>query len=79
MAPSAKDLCARLEELEEELKSLAQAASQDEDAREKLLKTLRKSVAQVETPWEVVSRMYMEVIAPFPTHMLEDKLIVVYI
>jgi ribosomal protein L29 len=64
MAPSAKDLSARLEELEEELKSLTQAASQDQDGREKLLKTLRKSVAQLETPWEVVSRMYMEVNNP---------------
>jgi ribosomal protein L29 len=64
MAPSVKDLSARLEELEEELQSLAQAASQDENGREKLLKTLRRSVAQVETPWEVVSRMYMEVNSP---------------
>lgn len=61
MSLSKNDLSARLDELEEELQSLSQAASQEEDAREKLLNTLRKSVAQVETPWEVVSRMYMEV------------------
>jgi ribosomal protein L29 len=80
MAPSAKDLSARLEELEEELQSLAQAASQDEDGREKLLKTLRKSVAQVETPWEVVSRMYMEVNEPLSNaNVSTHKLIVAHI
>ena len=69
MAPSVRDYVARLDELEQELKALSEAASQDEMTRLKLLAILRKSVAQVETPWEVISRMYMEVnpfSAPFP-------------
>ena len=60
MAAPARDDFVRLDELEQELKSLTEAASQ-ETTRLKLLAILRKSVAQVETPWEVISRMYMEV------------------
>ena len=61
MAPSAKTLFAQLADLERDLKVLSQAVSKDEDARLKLLDILQKSVGCVETPWEVISRMYMEV------------------
>lgn len=61
MAPTAPDLFARLDELEKELESFAADASRDEIARLKLLDIMRKAVARVETPSEVIRIMYMGV------------------
>ena len=61
MAPSAIDYYVRLDELEQELKSFAEAVSHDEIARLKLLDLSRQSVARLESPVEIISRMYFEV------------------
>ena len=61
MASSARDYHIRLDELEKELKSLAETISHDEIARLKLLDLSRQSIARLESPFEIISRMYFEV------------------
>jgi hypothetical protein len=63
MSPVTQTLSARIDEIEQVLKSLSEEAAQDESARQKLLGVTQKAVSNLESPWEVVSRMYMEVIS----------------
>jgi hypothetical protein len=72
MAPSAQDVFARLDSLEQDLEYIENAVGQDEIARLKLLDITRKAVARVETPWEVITRMYMEVFSRPITRSLSD-------
>lgn len=61
MAPAARDLFARIDEFEQELKSLATAGLDDEIARFKLLDITRKAARLIERPNETIMRMYLEV------------------
>jgi hypothetical protein len=61
MSPSPQDYYVRLDKLEQELKALAKTVSHDEIARLKLLNISRQSVARVESPFEIISRLYFAV------------------
>jgi len=58
---SSQTLDNQIYSLEAHIKTLSEAVSGDEKLRQRLLGVFREAVAQVESPWDTISRMYMQV------------------